>query len=194
MRMNETIKPKPALPAVLNRGVLMGIGITLIVLSVVTLTLSVWEGFFNNGRIQVVQIPGFNELKLDTPGLYAGLYQHQGASPLPTKMLSQLDVRILSKGEYEEVPVLMNTQGQTFERLGMRGMPVFNFVIERPGVYTMSAVSTGSETEKPLSIFIIPQTASNIKQTLVVGIAFFALFLAAGIFVLIRMKRWTPKT
>lgn len=194
MRMNDAIKPKKQLPTTMNRGVLIGIGVGLIVISLVALALSAWEGFFKSGKIQLVNVPGFQEIQLEEPGLYGGLYQHQGNDPLPVEFLQKLDVRILSKGDYEEIPVLMNTQGQTFERLGMRGMPVFNFVVEYPGTYTISAVSTGPEPKQPLPLFLIPQTTQNIKQTLIVGIGFFLLFLASGVFVLVRVNRWAPKS
>lgn len=190
MRMNDSIRSKKSIPRPLHRGVLIAAGVGLILLSIVVLSLSLWESFFKSGHIQLITVPGFQQLQLDTPGLYVGLYQHQGPGPIPIKQLSELDVRILSKTDYESIPVVMNTQGQTFERLGMRGMPVFNFFVETPGAYTMSAILKEDDVKQEYPIMIIPQSTQNIKQNLIVGVAFFIFFLASGIFILIRIKRW----
>src|ERR1700753_287296 len=130
-------KDKPT-PFFLRGGFLLGLGISSIVVGVVVACLSVYEAFLSGGNIQMVQLPGFHELKLNEPGLYAGIYQHRGQGPIPVKELSQLDVRLMSKTDYQEVPVLMNVTGQTFSRFGLRGMPLFSFVIEQPGPYALS--------------------------------------------------------
>jgi len=194
MRMDPTIKAKKTIKVPMNRTVLNTLGGILIGLAVLVLLLCLWEGFLKNARVQMVEVPGFHELQLDSPGLYAGLYQHRGSGVLPAEALSHLDVRILTKGSYEEIPVLLNNTGQSFERFGVRAIPVFNFSIEEPGSYTMSAVYNDNRTGPTVPIFIIPQAAQNIKQTLFVGIVFFALLLFSGIFVLIKRNHWAPKT
>jgi hypothetical protein len=175
------------------RSLLMSLGIGLIVVSVVVLGLSLWEAFGKGGQISLVKIPGFHELTLEEPGLYAGVYQHRGQGPIPAQQLSQLDVKILSKDDYEEVPVVMNTQALTFDKLGVKGMPVFNFVINKAGSYTMSALYLGQEAGPKATLMIIPQTVQNLKQTMVVGIGLFVAFLAGGILILLKMDRWAPK-
>ena len=197
-KFDTSTKPKSGIhlnaPSAKLRPALLMAGIGFIVLSVIILSLSLYETFLGGGKVKLVELPGFHELKLDAPGLYAGVYQHRRAGPLPLKELTQMDVRIMSKDDYQEVPVLMNSSGQTFNRLGIQGLPLFNFVIERAGVYTLSAVYTGESKGPSVPILIFPQTAQNIKQTLIVGGSFFILFLALGIFFLIRRNRWAPKS
>ncbi len=186
--------PKPT-PFFLRSGFLMGLGIAAIATGVVVASLSLYEAFLSSGNIHVVKLPGFHELKLETPGLYAGIYQHRGAGPIPVKELSQMDVRVMSKNDYQEVPVLMNVTGQTFDRLGVRGMPVFSFVIEQPGTYTLSGFAKEANDKTPsINVMIVPQTAQNAKQTLFVGIACLVFFVGLGIFVLLHIKTWSPKS
>lgn len=180
-------------PFFLRRGFLIGVGVVSIVASFVVLGFSLYETVMGGGKIRMIQLPGFHELQLETPGLYAGVYQHRGAGPLPIKELAQMDVRVMSKEDYEEVPVLMNSAGQTFDRLGMRGLPLFNFAIPRSGAYTLSGVYTGGANGPNANIILVPQTAGNIKQTLIVGVAFFIFFLAIGVLILLKLDRLAPK-
>lgn len=192
-RFETTVKTKPKKSFQFPRKGLIATGVTMIVISLVILGMSVYEGFFSGGNVRVVELPGFHELHLNNPGLYAGVYQHRGAGPIPAKELSQMDVRVMSKGDYQEVPVMMNTASQVFERFGMKGMPLFNFAIERGGDYTLSAVYTGAAEGPKVQVFIFPQAAQNAKQTLFVGVTFFALFLGLGIFILVKLKEWAPQ-
>src|SRR4051812_34161185 len=136
MRMREEpAKPKIKIEFHPGRNWIIGAGVASIIVSLVIFGLSLWEGFGGGGKVRLVELPGFHEVELETAGLYAGIYQHRGAGPIPVKELSQMDVRIMSKGDYEEIPVLMNTAGQTYDRFGLRGMPLFNFVVQKPGAY-----------------------------------------------------------
>jgi len=177
------------------RGILIGIGITFIVLSVVILATSAWEGFGGLGKkFQIINLPGFHELQLKEAGLYGGVYQHRGTQPMPARQLMNMDVRILSKDTYESIPVMMNTTGQTFNRLGVRGMPLFNFLIQRPGAYTLSAIYLEGTSGPTVPIMVFPQAAQNVKQTIIVGSVFFALFLVLGIIILVNVKKWVPSS
>ncbi len=183
--------PRKTFP--LNHAAVIGTGIALIVLACVMAGLSLWEAFGGfSRRFRMIRLPGFHELKLDKEGLYAGVYQHQGATPLPAKELSQMQVQIFSKGDYREVPVLMNTAGQTFTQFGMAGMPLFNFMIDRPGAYTMSGVYPEGRSGPTVNILVFAQEVQNVKQTLFVGASFFVLFLGLGIFVLVKARDWAP--
>lgn len=180
-------------PFFFRRGFLIGTGAASIVLAFVVLGISLFEGFFGGGKVRMLQLPGFHEMELDSAGLYAGIYQHRGTNPMPVKELTQMDVRVMAKDDYEEVPVLMNSAGQTFHRFGMRGLPLFNFAISRPGSYTLSGVYTGGSSGPDVNVLVVPQSAGNIKQTLSVGIGFFIFFLAIGVFLLLRLEHWAPK-
>jgi len=166
--------------------------VALILLACGILGLSAWEAFGGPSKFKILKLPGFHELNLETPGLYAGLYQHQGSGPIPVKELMQMNVQLMAKDNYQQIPVLMNSSGQVFDRMGMRGMPLFNFVIQEPGVYDLSAVYAGEAQGPDVSVLLFAQEAQNIKQTLIVGISGFVMFLALGIFLLVKLNHWAP--
>ena len=180
-------------PFFLRRTFLITAGIGSIAVSFLVLGFSLYEGFLGAGNMRMLQLPGFHELQLDSPGLYGGVYQHRGAGPMPIKELTQMDVRVMSKDDYEEIPVLMNSTGQTFDRFGMHGLPLFNFAISRPGAYTLSGVYAGGATGPDIRVLLAAQSAGNIKQTLFVGVAFFVFFLGIGVFALVKLKQGSPK-
>src|SRR5205814_8806225 len=145
------------------------------------------EELGGSGRnVKILEGPGFHDLDLDTPGIYAGIYQHRGNGPMPVEELSKLDVRIISKDSTRDIPVMMNSSGQTFSRWGVRGMPLFNVLIERPGFYSLSALYKGSAAGPSVSILFFAQSAQNTALTLMVGGFFFLVFLGLGIFVLVK--------
>ena len=191
MRMDPTIKRRETAKPLDRRWVTAG-GVAALAVAVVILGLSLWESLGGVGRVRSVTLPGFHRLALREPGLYAGFYQHRGPGAIPAATLSKLNVRILSKDDFEEVPVLMNSDGQVVERFGVQGMPLFNFVVRQPGDYTLSAVYDDVENGPSVPVFIFPQSVQNARTTLVVGFAFFALFIAIGVVVLRRSRASTP--
>jgi hypothetical protein len=188
--MDPTIKRKRHVPE-LSRGAWIGIGTAAVVLAFVMLGMSLWETFGGAAKMRVIRVPGFHELKLSQSGLYVGVYQHTGQGPIPVNELSRLDVRIMSKDQYEEVPVLMNTAGQSVSRMGFRGMPVFSFVAPHAGDYTLSAVYLEGMTGPNVSLLVFHQETIDVKQTLIVGALFFVFFLVLGIWVLAKSEKWS---
>lgn len=196
MRFDTSVKKKNEQKKIrLGRGVGIGLGVSFIIVSIVILGLSVFEGFGGlSGKFLSMRVPGFQEMDLKSPGLYAGIYQHRSSAPMPSQALSKLEVRVMSKDSYEEVPVVMNTAGQTASQFGFQVMPLFNFIAPRAGAYTISAVYPGAEEGPTVPIVIVSQSAQNTKQTLIAGIGFFALFLTIGIIILVKLNRWFPKS
>jgi len=190
MRMDTTINRKRKVPG-MNRTWLIGIGTGFIVLAIVMLGISLWEGFGGAAKMRVLRVPGFHELKLDQAGLYVGVYQHSGSGAMPARELSRLDVRVTSRDEGEQVPVLMNSSGQAVSRMGFRGMPVFNFIAPRGGVYTLSAVYLEGMTGPNVQLLVFHQGAADIKQTLAVGALFFIVFMGLGIWILVKSSAWS---
>ncbi|MCB4756546.1 MAG: hypothetical protein LHV69_05885 [Elusimicrobia bacterium] len=175
----------------LYRGLLIGFGVGFILIGCLIGLMSLWEAFVGvRGEIKVVDLPGFHELKFKNPGLYAGLYQHRSKAPLPVNALEKLDVHLMTKDTYEEIPVI--PVNQTFTRLGMPMMILFNFVIQNPGGYSLSGVYAGDVEGPTVPVVLVSQTVRNIKPTLIVGGLFFVLFLGLGIFVLVKVKEWAP--
>ena len=182
----KTLVPRP------KRSLFIGLGVGLIGISVLILGLSIWDVASDlSGQFFTIELPGFQELDLKIPGLYAGVYQHHGNTPIPAEELSKLQVRIFSEETYTNVPVMMNTTGQTFQQMGLKGMPLFNFIVQKAGRYTLSGVYPEGVNGRTVSVLLMSQSAQNIKGAIFSGLLFFCLFLGTGIWVLVRMKNWT---
>ncbi len=160
----------------------VGAGIAFLVLAVVILGLGLWEGFVGAGAsVHRLEMPGFQELDLQEPGLYAGVYQHTGTEPMPSAALSKMSVKVFAKDGFQEVPVAMNTTGQTFSRLGQQGMVLFNFGINTPGVYTLSGLYLDGTPGPTVPVILVSQGVQNTKPTLIVSGFFFLFFMILGI-------------
>ncbi len=192
VKMDPSFKKIRQTPTI-SRNAIVGTGTAFIVLAIVMLGMSLWEGFGSAARFRVIRVPGFHELTLDKAGAYVGLYQHRGTAPLPVQALSKLDVRVMSKGDFQEIPVLMNNTGQFFNRMGMQGMPIFNFVAPRAGVYTLSAAYLEEAGGPTVPIIVFHQGDQDIKGTLIAGGLFFILFLSLGVWVLAKSSEWSTE-
>lgn len=172
-----------------NRKVLVGIGSAFIVLAVVILGTMAWEVFGGaTNKFMVIELPGFHELTLKNPGLYAGVYQQRGQGAIPVDALSHMEIHVMSKKTFQEIPLLMNNTGQTFSQFGLRGMPLFNFMAPDAGDYTLSGVYADGKEGPRVDILLFSEAAQNIRQTLIVGSVFFFSFLGLGIWILIKSK------
>lgn len=170
---------------------LFWLGTASLVLAGAVLTVSLWDAFFRMGsKALVLDVPGFHVLDLDTPGVYAGIYQHRGSGAIPVEQLSQLSIHVISKDTYEEIPVLMNSTGQTVTRMGFEGMVVFNFLIDKPGFYTLSALSSGAASSGPLSLLLLPQSLDP-RSPLLAGAFFTLVFAGLGGWALWKSRRST---
>lgn len=166
-------------------------GTASLVVAGIVLLVSLWDAFFRMGsKAQVLEVPGFHVLDLDTPGVYAGIYQHAGPGAIPIERLSKLSVHVISKDTYEEIPVLMNSTGQTVSRLGFQGMVVFNFIVDKPGFYTLSALAPDTSDSGPLSLLLLPQ-AMDPRSPLLAGVFFTLVFVGLGVWALLKSRRPT---
>ena len=60
------------------KKIIVGIGITMIAVAVIILGMGLWEAFISvKGQVREVKLPGFHEVTLDAPGLFAVVYQHR---------------------------------------------------------------------------------------------------------------------
>jgi len=191
MKMYEPYQKKPTLVPRPKRGLFIGLGAGLIAISVLILGLAIWDIASSiSGQYFALDLPGFQELKLKSPGLYAAVYQHHGNTPIPAEALSKMQVRIFSEETYENIPVMMNTTGQTFQQMGLKGMPLFNFIIQKEGRFTLSGVYPDGINGPTVSVVLMSQATQNIKGAIFAGLLFFILFLGTGIWVLVRTKHW----
>lgn len=189
------LTPKPKKKLMVSRRVLAGAGVFFLSLAFVLLGFGTWEAFGGfTKNIHTLGLPGFHEIDLAKPGVHIGFYQHRGTGPIPVDALSRLDVRLMSKTNYEEIPVLMNSGGQVFRRLGQEGMVLFSFAVERAGAYTLSGVYADAEPGPDVTVVVFPQGAHHVLPTLVVTVLFFLIFGGLGVLIFLKLNKWAPKT
>lgn len=167
----------------------LGAGITFMVLSVLVLGLGLWEALVGIGaNVHHLELPGFHELELKEPGIYAGIYQHQGAGAIPAAALSKMSVKVFAKENFQEIPVVSNKSGGTFSRLGQQGMLLFNFMLHEPGRYTLSGLYLEADPGPTVPVILVNQGVRSTKPTLVVTVFFFLFFMTLGIW-MVRKKQ-----
>ena len=156
------------------------------ILSLVILITSITNAFPD---IRIV-VPGTHELELESTGTYTIFYEYRstvdGKKYLTGESLSTIsgiDIRLESKGDAQQIP-LENPFGSTSYTVGSRsGESLFEFDIDEPGEYILTAEYENDRTE-PEVVFAIGQFDiwGTVLSFFGIGFAGFAI----GAFIIIR--------
>jgi len=96
-----------------------------------------------SSKLQQVVVPGRAELNLGRPGAYTIYYEYEsvvGARVYSTgRRLSGLECAVRSKATGENVPVSPTTVSSNYSLGGRSGIGAFDFKVDRPGAYELSA-------------------------------------------------------
>ena len=94
-----------------------------------------------------------------------------------------MSIKVFAKDGFQEVPVALNSSGETFTRLGQTGMVLFNFGINQPGRYTISGLYLDAQGPT-VPVVLVSQGVRNTKPTLIVSGFFFLFFLTMGVWMM----------
>lgn len=133
--MNEKIKPGRWLYVL--AGFILAAGITGFVIMLVTGILGVGQSF------KQVVVPGESELYLDQAGNYTIFHEYRsvvdGKIYNTSSSLSGLQCTIVDKSNNSKLPMSVSWSNSKYEIGNREGVSVFEFKIDKPGIYILSA-------------------------------------------------------
>jgi hypothetical protein len=148
-----------------------------------------------SSKLQQVVVPGKTELSLNRPGSYTIYYEQEsvvGSKVYSTsRSLSGLECTVTAKATGEEVTLSRAAVSSRYAVGGRSGYSVFDFKIDRPGVYEIAAQYSEGQ-EGPQVVLAVGQGFTMGVLTTVFGglaILFGSIGLAVAIAVYTAVKR-----
>ena len=148
-----------------------------------------------SSKLQQVVVPGKTQLSLNRPGSYTIYYEQEslvGSKVYSTsRSLSGLQCTVTAKGTGEEVTLSRAAVSSHYSVGGRSGYSVFDFKIDRPGIYEIAARYPEGQ-EGPEVVLAVGQGFTMRVLTTVFGglaIVFGSMGLAVAIAVYTAVKR-----
>lgn len=148
-----------------------------------------------SSKLQQVVVPGKTELSLNRPGSYTIYYEQEsvvGSKVYSTsRSLSGLECTVTAKATGEEVALSRAAVSSRYSVGGRSGYSVFDFKIDRPGIYEIAAQYPEGQ-EGPEVVLAVGQGFTMRVLTTVFGglaIVFGSIGLAVAIAVYTAVKR-----
>jgi hypothetical protein len=148
-----------------------------------------------SSKLQQVVVPGKTELSLNRPGSYTIYYEQEsvvGSKVYSTsRSLSGLECTVTAKATGEEVALSRAAVSSRYSVGGRSGYSVFDFKIDRPGIYEIAAQYPEGQ-EGPEAVLAVGQGFTMGVLTTVFGglaIVFGSIGLGVAIAVYTAVKR-----
>ena len=148
-----------------------------------------------SSQLQQVVVPGKTQLSLNRPGSYTIYYEQEsvvGSKVYSTsRSLSGLECTVTAKATGEEVALSRAAVSARYSVGGRSGYSVFDFKIDRPGIYEIAAQYPEGQ-EGPEAVLAVGQGFTMRVLTTVFGglaIVFGSIGLAVAIAVYTAVKR-----
>jgi hypothetical protein len=148
-----------------------------------------------SSKLQQVVVPGKTELSLNRPGSYTIYYEQEsvvGSKVYSTsRSLSGLECTVTAKATGEEVALSRTAVSSRYSVGGRSGYSVFDFKIDRPGIYEIAAQYPEGQ-EGPEAVLAVGQGFTMGVLTTVFGglaIVFGSIGLGVAIAVYTAVKR-----
>ena len=155
-----------------------------------------WQSISRIGEnLTQVVVPGKSQLALPKPGKYTIFHEHQsvvGNKVYSTSQeLSGLECSLVSKTTGDEIVLLPSAMNSTYSMGSRSGVSIFDFQIERPGAYELSAQYSGDQEGPEVVLAVGQGFAADIFKTVfgALGILFGSIGLAVAIIVITLIKR-----
>ena len=144
--------------------------------------------------IQVV-VPGSSDITLSQPGKYTVFYEYRsmvGNRVYSTgETIPSIQVNLVSKDTGDEVPLSSASVNRTYAIGSRSGVGLFDFVIDQPGTYELSASYPGQQEEGQEIVLAIIHTSviekifSSIMGTVTSAIAIMFIPFVVGVTIII---------
>jgi len=148
-----------------------------------------------SSELQQVVVPGKTELSLNRPGSYTIYYEYESVVGSKvyssSRSLSGLECTVASKAMGQEVTLSRTAVSSRYSVGGRSGYSVFDFKIDRPGIYEISAQYPEGQ-EGPEVVLAVGQGFTMRVLTTVFGglaIVFGSIGLSVAIAVYTAVKR-----
>jgi hypothetical protein len=155
-----------------------------------------WQNISRIGEnLTQVVVPGKSQLALSEPGKYTIFYEYQsvvGNKVYSTRQdLSGLKCSLVSKDTGTGIALSPSTLNSRYSLGSRSGVSVFDFQIERPGTYELSAEYSRDQEGPEVVLAVGRGFAEGIFRTVAqgLGILFGSIALGVGIIVVTLVKR-----
>jgi len=148
-----------------------------------------------SSKLQQVVVPGKAELNLAQAGTYTIYYEYEsvvGSKVYSTgRSLSGLECAVTAKVTGANVPMSSTTVSSHYSLSGRSGFGVFDFTIDRPGIYVLSAQYAEGHEGPEVVLAVGQGFTTGILTTVFGGLAmvFGSMGLAVAIAVITFLKR-----
>jgi len=143
---------------------------------------------WNTARnVQKVRLPGEAYLKLRHPGIYLGVYAHQGEDALPVQALSGLNLSLTNTFTNQPLPVA-KMPPVAFAMAGQKGVGLFQTEAPEAGEYILKADYVGAEGPS-FEAFVMHESLATNRADLAAGVIFCLVLLGVGGTILYRTSR-----
>lgn len=151
------------------------------------------------GNLTQVVVPGTKALEFTEPGDYTIFYEYK--SVIGNKIyatgddLSGLECNLVEKATGRSIALAPTTTNMTYSTGGRAGMAIFNFTIEKPGTYELSAIYIEHRTGPEVVLAVGKGFMVKLMTTIFGGIAilFVSIIAGAAITIITFVKRYQAK-
>jgi hypothetical protein len=150
-------------------------------------------------RLQQVVVPGETDLTLREPGNYTISYEHHsviGDKVYSTdESISGLRCVLVSKANNLKVALSPSSMNSTYEFGGRSGRSIFDFRIDQPGVYTISAGYPQGQQGPEVVLAVGKEITTGLFTTILAALAlvFGSMGIAVAITLVTLLKRSKQK-
>jgi len=117
-----------------------------------------------SNSIQRVTIPSATNLTLNETGKYTIFYEYNSGEKLNLEDLEKLDISLIDKNTNEKLNVSSTSYSSGYSFGGHKGKSIFQFNVNKPGVYELS-MSSYYSNKSSITIGIVNKFTSKILIT-----------------------------
>ena len=173
-----------------------GLGAAVLVAGCIYFGVFLWQNLTRIGEnLTQVVVPGKSRLTLSKPGKYTIFYEYRsvvGNKVYSTSQdLSSLECSLVSMDTREEIALSPSMMDSRYSLGSRAAVSIFDFQIERPGDYELSAQYSGEQEGPEVVLAIGEGFAEDIFKTVAggLGILFGSIALGVGTILITFIKR-----
>lgn len=169
---------RPPYDEIRPRRAYFGVAAVIFILGVALFVMFLFQSLLGmTSDLTRVLVPGESEVKLAAPGDYTIFHEYKsimnGKVYAGNVNISNLTISLRNQDTGEEAALAPTTAGSNYNLGGRSGYGVYNFKIERPGVYVLSAEYEEGRGQGDTVLAISHGFIGNLLKTIFGGIGIF---------------------